>query len=89
MATRFDVYQDFMSYKGGIYKHVTGYRTGGHAVKLVGYGVEDGVNYWIIANSWGPAWGEDGFFRIAWNECGINDNVFGCQPLLDSTEFTI
>ena len=86
LATRFDVYSDFMSYKGGIYQHVTGSRNGGHAVKLVGYGVEGGVNYWIIANSWGPAWGENGFFRIAWNECGINDNVFGCTPLVDSAE---
>lgn len=82
MATRFDVFQDFMSYKGGIYQHVTGSRTGGHAVKVVGYGVEGGVNYWIIANSWNTAWGENGYFRIAFNQCGINDNVFTCTPLL-------
>jgi len=41
METRFDVYSDFMSYKGGIYKHVTGPRQGGHAIKIVGYGVEN------------------------------------------------
>lgn len=40
METRFDVYSDFMSYKGGIYKHVAGYREGGHAIKIIGWGVE-------------------------------------------------
>jgi len=72
-----------MSYKGGIYEHVSGARQGGHAVKLVGYGVENGVNYWIIANSWGPAWGESGFFRIKHGQVGIDNDVFGCDPLLD------
>jgi len=38
--------------------------SGDHAVVLVGYGTENGKDYWIIQNSWGPSWGENGFARI-------------------------
>lgn len=67
------VYEDFRYYKSGVYKHTTGRLLGGHAVTAVGYGTDNGTPYWIIQNSWGPSWGESGYFRIlrGSNECGI------------------
>jgi len=77
VETAFTVYEDFASYSGGIYKHVSGSLEGGHAVKIVGWGEENGVKYWKIANSWNPYWGEKGYFRIVrgTNECGIESQV--------------
>ncbi|GKT36169.1 uncharacterized protein NAEGRDRAFT_32592, partial [Aduncisulcus paluster] len=78
----FNVYYDFEVYTSGIYEHTWGPYMGGHAVKAVGWGVEDGTDYWIIANSGGADWGEDGYFRIVKgvNECGIEGNVTAGTP---------
>jgi C1A family cysteine protease len=61
----FMVVNDFFGYSKGIYvPSATATVVGGHAVSLVGWGVEAGVPYWICQNSWGAGWGENGFFRI-------------------------
>ena len=67
-----------MNYKEGIYHYTTGKQLGGHAVKIVGYGVD----HWIIANSWSTQWGEQGFFRIGFGECGVDSAAYGCKPQL-------
>ena len=62
----FLVYQDFYTYTSGIYEHATGSLLGGHAITVVGWGHDSvsGKDYWICKNSWGPSWGESGWFRI-------------------------
>jgi len=77
VETAFTVYSDFENYAGGVYKHTSGSYAGGHAVKIVGWGVDSGTNYWKVANSWNPYWGESGYFRIAFGEGGIDDQVIG------------
>jgi cathepsin B len=73
----FDVFQDFLGYKSGVYSHQSGSMLGGHAVKMVGYGTLDGQDYWLCQNSWTTTWGDQGFFKIARgnDECGIEDGV--------------
>jgi len=70
------------SYGGGIIKGNCGTRLD-HAVVAVGYGTENGVDFWIIRNSWGAGWGEKGYLRILREKeegpgvCGINmDNTY-------------
>lgn len=71
----FKVYKSFMSYKSGVYqKHwYEIIPEGGHAVKIVGWGTENGTDYWLVANSWNTNWGLDGFFKIkrGGDQCGI------------------
>jgi cathepsin B len=81
----FTVYQDFMYYSSGIYTHTSGSALGGHAVKIIGWGNENGQNYWIVANSWGTSWGLDGFFKIAFGQCGIDSGVVVGQADLKRT----
>jgi len=73
----FTVYSDFENYVSGVYQHTSGSVLGGHAIKIVGWGVDNGVKYWKVANSWNPYWGENGYFRIirGVDNCGIEDQV--------------
>ncbi|MCQ2821569.1 MAG: hypothetical protein MJ252_30290 [archaeon] len=65
------VYDDFYNYRSGIYKHVTGGQVGGHFVNIIGWGSD----YWICENSWGANWGESGYFRIYFGQCGIENEA--------------
>jgi len=80
----FTVYADFLSYKTGVYSHVTGEELGGHAIKVLGWGTENGVAYWLVANSWNEDWGDKGFFKIlrGKDECGIESGIVAGLPKL-------
>ena len=82
----FTVYNDFLTYKSGVYHHTSGSALGGHAIKIVGWGVEDSTPYWLVANSWNEDWGDNGFFKIRRgnNECGIEGQIVAGIPALKS-----
>lgn len=44
----------------GVYQHVTGEMMGGHAVRILGWGVENDTPYWLVGNSWNTDWGDNG-----------------------------
>lgn len=64
----FYVSNDFFSYRSGVYTDAYGYCRSqpyaNHAVLLVGYGNQNGVDYWLLKNSWGTGWGESGYFKL-------------------------
>jgi cathepsin B len=69
-----DVYSDFYYYSKGVYQKNSGTFIGGHAVRVVGWGITSaGIAYWIVANSWGTNWGMNGFF---WMIRGANNCRF-------------
>lgn len=98
IAVSFQVYTDFVHYGGGVYHHVKTsahssavsdagfdpFELTNHVVLIVGYGTEKatGVPYWIVKNSWGTGWGEEGFFRIrrGTDECAIESIAVEVDP---------
>jgi len=80
LSACFYVYNDFFSYKSGIYRHVSGDLAGGHCVSIVGY--DDGGGYWMCKNSWGTGWGDKGYFCIAYGDSYIDSwNVYGVEAI--------
>lgn len=76
VSVAFEVVDPFRSYTGGVYTSTTcGNKPMdvNHAVLAVGYGVEGGVPYWLIKNSWGADWGDKGYFKMEMgkNMCGV------------------
>jgi C1A family cysteine protease len=73
MIAVFAVYQDFYSYRSGIYSHVSGNLVGYHCVEVIGFvDVPEFFKFWICKNSWGTGWGDNGFFCIRYGQCGID-----------------
>ncbi|KFM62597.1 Dipeptidyl peptidase 1, partial [Stegodyphus mimosarum] len=91
VTVAFEVYPDFMYYSSGIYHH-TGvgarynpFHLVNHGVLITGYGTDNatGEKFWIVKNSWGTGWGEEGYFRIrrGTNECNIESMAVSAIPI--------
>ena len=62
-----------------------------HAVKILGWGTLDDVDYWLCANSWGVDWADNGgFFMIqrGTNECSIESNIVAGKQKVDGSQPT-
>ena len=70
-----------LDYAGGIINDTTDQSTD-HIVSITGWGYDSATStkYWIVRNSWGPKWGEDGFFRLCMDGTGSKSQPYGiCQ----------
>ena len=79
----------FGEYSGGVYAGCDSTATN-HAVTVVGYGTEDGVDYWLVKNSWGDSWGESGYIKIqrGVSMCGIGSLMVtvDCEEVAGATD---
>jgi len=76
----------FQSYSSGVITSTSCYTSLDHGVLIVGYGTENGIDYWNVKNSWSTTWGDQGYVKIARSDstndagiCGI-----GMQPSFPS-----
>lgn len=85
----FIVYQSWQDFfrtnPRGVYTNAARTRNdrkiGGHAVDVVGWGTDQqtGTFYWLCRNSYGPGWGDQGYFKIQYDFEGIMSNAMGCE----------
>jgi cathepsin X len=54
----------FVAYTKGVFRDTTGATNVDHEISIVGWGTENNTPYWIVRNSWGTFWGEQGFAKV-------------------------
>ena len=79
VTTMMYIYGDYYSYKSGVYIHKSkhNYPIDNHSITIMGWGVENGVKYWLIQDSYGESKGENGFIKIKiGDDCGAGATAF-------------
>ena len=85
VAASFWVFSDWQTQPWSIYhRSLSANLTGGHVVRIIGWGTENDEDYWLIANSHGTGFKEGGVFKMRRgnNECNIEETVVASEPLL-------
>ena len=78
LSAAISVADSFYHYSGGIYDEPYCSGNFNHAILVVGYGTDNGKDYWLVKNSWGTDWGEDGYVKMSRNknnQCSIASYV--------------
>ena len=77
VVSHMNTYNDFQGYRNGVYQYDgvsgSGY---GHIILIVGWQDDNAYpfgGYWIVKNSWGDYWGENGYFKVAYEDEGFAD----------------
>ncbi|KAM4725170.1 cathepsin K-like [Anableps anableps] len=73
----------FHFYHHGVYKDHACSHNVNHGVLAVGYGTNKGEDYWLIKNSWGDRYGNEGYVKMARNrnnQCGVA--LYACFPIM-------
>jgi C1A family cysteine protease len=76
----------FQSYKSGVITSESCGTNLDHGVLIVGYGEEDGIKYWLVKNSWGSTWGDQGYIKIQRSD---NENDSGICGIAMQPSFPI
>nr|XP_023657054.1 cathepsin S-like [Paramormyrops kingsleyae]XP_023657055.1 cathepsin S-like [Paramormyrops kingsleyae]XP_023657056.1 cathepsin S-like [Paramormyrops kingsleyae] len=73
----------FIFYRSGVYNDPSCSQAVNHGVLLVGYGTSNGDDFWLVKNSWGQGFGDQGYIRMSRNknnQCGIS--LYACYPTM-------